>query len=229
MVLVSKGSLGKVWNILLIGCAAVTTFTAHAEEMPATYWQDLVPNVEQIENPFAKLNSDQLYAIGAIARYQASLSDPSFKPSSDSQNKIDKLRQSLAKQGIDVGSLFAQREQIKNQRQAITMLPNKDILDKRHRIPGFITPIEMTGTTVTKFFLVPSAGACIHTPPPPANQIVLVEYPQGVELTSLEAPVWVEGRLFSQSVTENVNYFDGAIDVEAVYQIHADKVEDYKM
>lgn len=87
----------------------------------------------------------------------------------------------------------------------------------------------MEGTKVTKFFLVPTAGACIHTPPPPPNQIVLVEYPQGIELVSLATPVWVEGELFNQAVKQDVNYSDGASNVEAVYQINADLVENYEM
>ena len=43
------------------------------------------------------------------------------------------------------------------------------------RLPGYIVPLEVNeeGRT-TDFLLVPYFGACIHTPPPPANQIVLV-------------------------------------------------------
>ena len=42
------------------------------------------------------------------------------------------------------------------------------------RIPGFIVPLEEAKGEVTEFLLVPYFGACIHTPPPPANQIVRV-------------------------------------------------------
>ncbi|GAM70100.1 lipoprotein [Vibrio sp. JCM 19236] len=57
---------------------------------------------------------------------------------------------------------------------------------------------------MTKFFLVPTAGACIHTPPPPPNQIVLVDYPEGIELVSLATPVWVEGELFNQALNKTL-------------------------
>ncbi|MFA0698623.1 DUF3299 domain-containing protein, partial [Vibrio sp. 10N.222.49.C9] len=79
-----------------------------------------------------------------------------------------------------------------------------------------------------KFFLVPTAGACIHTPPPPPNQIVLVEYPEGIELVSLQTPVWVEGELFNEAAKANVNYSDGASNVETVYQMSAQEVELYQ-
>ena len=42
------------------------------------------------------------------------------------------------------------------------------------RLPGFVLPIEFDGTAVTAFILVPFVGACVHVPPPPANQLVFV-------------------------------------------------------
>jgi len=36
------------------------------------------------------------------------------------------------------------------------------------RMPGFIVPIDYSGTGVTAFILVPYVGACVHVPPPPA-------------------------------------------------------------
>jgi len=38
------------------------------------------------------------------------------------------------------------------------------------RLPGFIVPIDYSGEGVTAFILVPFVGACVHVPPPPANQ-----------------------------------------------------------
>ena len=55
---------------------------------------------------------------------------------------------------------------------------------------------------VTQFFLVPYFGACIHMPPPPPNQMVLVEYPEGLEMEALYTPFWVSGELSIQ-ITEN--------------------------
>ena len=41
------------------------------------------------------------------------------------------------------------------------------------KMPGFIIPIDLSTDGVTSFVLVPYVGACIHTPPPPPNQLVL--------------------------------------------------------
>lgn len=64
------------------------------------------------------------------------------------------------------------------------------------RIPGFIVPLEFNDDqTVTQFFLVPYFGACIHVPPPPPNQIIFVNYPQGLKQDELYDPFWISGIL----------------------------------
>ncbi|AQA18597.1 hypothetical protein BST95_10480 [Halioglobus japonicus] len=71
------------------------------------------------------------------------------------------------------------------------------------RVPGFIVPLEFNEQqVVTQFFLVPYFGACLHMPPPPPNQIILVNSPQGVEIEGLGAPYWVRGKL-STTISDN--------------------------
>ncbi len=63
------------------------------------------------------------------------------------------------------------------------------------RIPGFMVPLEDDMKSVTEFLLVPSPQACIHVPPPPPNQMVLVEM-DGTENTKVEfGPIWIYGKL----------------------------------
>ncbi|WP_287434201.1 DUF3299 domain-containing protein, partial [Spongiibacter sp.] len=71
------------------------------------------------------------------------------------------------------------------------------------RVPGFIVPLEHDAQQrVTRFFLVPYYGACIHVPPPPPNQIIYAEYPKGFKLESLYEPFWMSGTMRT-SLTEN--------------------------
>lgn len=66
---------------------------------------------------------------------------------------------------------------------------------KAVRIPGFMVPLEDDMKKVTEFLLVPSPQACIHVPPPPPNQMVLVEM-DGVEDAKVEfGPIWIYGTL----------------------------------
>ena len=80
---------------------------------------------------------------------------------------------------------------------------NADMDGARVRIPGFIVPLEFDDEqTVTQFFLVPYFGACLHMPPPPPNQIILVDYPDGIKLEELYTPFWISGEM-STDLSEN--------------------------
>ncbi|MDE0588558.1 DUF3299 domain-containing protein [Halocynthiibacter sp. C4] len=61
------------------------------------------------------------------------------------------------------------------------------------RLPGYMVPIEYEGTGVTAFLLVPFIGACVHVPPPPANQLVLVQTNEPYESEGLFEAVNVTG------------------------------------
>jgi hypothetical protein len=86
------------------------------------------------------------------------------------------------------------------------------------KIPGFIVPLEENKGEVTEFLLVPYFGACIHTPPPPANQILHVRPKQGAKFRAMDT-VWVSGKL--QTVRN-----DSMMGVSG-YQITADSVTKY--
>jgi uncharacterized protein len=62
------------------------------------------------------------------------------------------------------------------------------------KLPGFVVPLDETPAGLTSFLLVPYFGACIHTPPPPSNQIVHVLSKTPAKVRTME-PVWVRGLL----------------------------------
>ena len=75
---------------------------------------------------------------------------------------------------------------------------NKALHGAYIRMPGFIIPLELSADGVTEFVLVPYVGACIHTPPPPPNQLVLVRTIDPWPSDQLWDPVWVEGQMRTQ-------------------------------
>jgi uncharacterized protein len=69
------------------------------------------------------------------------------------------------------------------------------------RVPGFMVPLEDWEEQVTEFLLVPYFGACIHTPPPPPNQMAHVLMMRNRKVAvNLWDPVWVVGTLKIESV-----------------------------
>lgn len=94
---------------------------------------------------------------------------------------------------------------------------NAGFNEKDIRIPGFVVPIEYDeNQVITEFFLVPYFGACIHVPPPPPNQIIYVKYPKGFSVEVLNAPFWIEGKLLTQIVENDVAMSAYTMDAESV-------------
>ena len=77
----------------------------------------------------------------------------------------------------------------------------KKLEGKQVRIPGFVVPLDDFQEEGAEFLLVPYYGACVHTPPPPPNQIVMVEMAgkKAVKLNLFDA-VWMSGTLKIASV-----------------------------
>jgi hypothetical protein len=89
----------------------------------------------------------------------------------------------------------------------------------RIKIPGFVVPLEFDGDKVTHFLLVPYFGACIHTPPPPPNQLVYVILQEAVQIDDTFDPVYVNGLMR----VEHQNSELGA----AGYTLYAESIEPY--
>ncbi len=83
---------------------------------------------------------------------------------------------------------------------------------KMVRIPGFMVPLEDNQKKVKEFLLVPSPQACIHVPPPPPNQMVLIEM-QNEDTEPAFGPIWTYGVLHLKSKRhmygESSFYMDG--------------------
>ncbi|MCW8944751.1 MAG: DUF3299 domain-containing protein [Sedimenticola sp.] len=90
------------------------------------------------------------------------------------------------------------------------------------RLPGFIVPLETDGQHASQFLLVPYYGACIHVPPPPANQTVHVtmQDTKSAEIRKLFDTVWVTGVINTEKLSTDM--------ADAGYTIHATKVEPYE-
>lgn len=100
--------------------------------------------------------------------------------------------------------------------------PVIDALDgQRVRLPGFVVPLETDATRISEFLLVPYFGACIHVPPPPANQTVLVTTPGDQPYSgALFDTVWVEGQMRVEPFSDDLG--------DAGYRIERARVSLYE-
>ena len=87
-------------------------------------------------------------------------------------------------------------EMLKQMREVWDNAPVNPAMDGvRGRIPGYVVPLEEDKQGMREMLLVPYYGACIHSPPPPANQIIHVRLPKPAKGYAAMDTVWVTGTL----------------------------------
>ncbi len=97
--------------------------------------------------------------------------------------------------------------------------PTKTYLGKQIRIPGYAVPLDAERMQSSEFLLVPYFGACVHSPPPPANQIILVKPPKGSKVRTMDA-IWVNGTLLEGKTNSDAG--------TSTYILNADKITPYR-
>jgi hypothetical protein len=107
------------------------------------------------------------------------------------QEALDRKRAESLQDGDALAQQMMQElRRVLDTAPTVTGLDGADI-----RMPGYVVPLEQTREGLREFLLVPYYGACIHTPPPPANQIVHVVSAKPVAGFQAMSAVWVHGKL----------------------------------
>jgi len=97
----------------------------------------------------------------------------------------------------------------------------KELEGKLIKLPGYVVPVEDNGKKVTEFLLVPYQGACIHVPPPPANQTVYVITGEAdAQIRKVFDTVWVTGIVKLEKIDREL--------ATSGYTLLATKVEPYE-
>jgi hypothetical protein len=213
-------------SLLLLG--ALLAGSAQADVPRQLMWEDLVPKPSAAENPFAKLTKDQLLALSDIAsvRDRKARGDKTLSEIDLTDERAATRR--LEQAGIDVDGLLARRKEIAEQKRSRTLAVNASLDGQTVRLPGYLLPLEFSGKQVTEFLLVPWVGACIHTPPPPPNQIVHVKSARPFEMAGIFMPVWVTGQMSTGATKKSLFLIDGSSDIDVGYSMRATEVEPYK-
>jgi uncharacterized protein len=216
----------RVWFRLGLALAAVGVLHAYADAPQQLNWPDLLPKLPALDNPFAKLSRQQALALSDIASVRERKARGEAVSAIDLEDETAAVRR-LTQAGIDVDGLLAHRHELAQQKQARVRALNTALDGRTVRLPGYLLPLEFSGKLVSEFLLVPWVGACIHTPPPPPNQIVHVKTDAPVEYAGLFKPVWVTGRLSAASSRKSVHILDGASEVDVGYALQATDVQAY--
>ena len=211
----------------LVPVCAIWMAGAYAEEPRTLSWDELSVKLSVADNPFATLSSEQLLALSDVAGVRGRKArGVTLTPEEVAIEKkaLTKLRQD----GIDADGLLAKRDSIAEKKRAAASAVNPALDGKTVRMPGYVLPLEFSGTKVTEFLLVPWVGACIHTPPPEPNQIVYVKPDKAFEMRRMFDAVWVTGRIAAAGSKRSVQIVDGSADIDVGYSLRASVVEPYQ-
>lgn len=113
-----------------------------------------------------------------------------------------------------------ERDMMRQMREVWDNAPTVAKMDGANvRLPGYVVPLEEVKGELKEFLLVPYFGACIHSPPPPSNQVVHVVATEPLKGFRTMDTVWVSGTL-------KINRQDSVMGVSS-YQIKGPTVEPY--
>ncbi len=211
-------------------CTVLITNVAVAAEnrFRTLGWEDLVPKSTPLNSVITKLKHDQQLDVVTLVSIRNLKRETSLSEVSEDAEEAIEIRHRLKKLGLDPDKLmkaFDRMESDVKQREKMTV---RSLDGKRIRIPGYALPLEHAGTGVTEMLLVPYVGACIHVPPPPANQTLYVKLAQTYKAKSLFDPVWITGRIKIRATNKSLSLIDGTAGVDTAYTVEDVTITPYK-
>ncbi len=183
-------------------------------------WQDLVPMVPESTAILDKLDEEERGEVEWIIYLRIYLPAEIGPENEEFYREMREAMPKLLKKGIDVDAIIAERK-------AVNSSLNRELDGEVIRLKGFMLPLDLNGKTVEEFLLVPFIGACIHTPPPPLNQIVYAKLakPMDFRLEDLFLPVTVTGSLTAKNLSREVFLVDGSDDIDIGYSMLATAID----
>lgn len=193
-------------------------------------WDDLVPKMAPLNDPFKSLNIDQQFDLKTLISMRDMIPGEfvyGIDEDSDSDNEKE-IRQRLSSQGVDVDAMVGEYDKLVKEITVRNKMTVNDLDGKIVRIPGYTLPLEYTDTSIKELLLVPYLGACIHTPPPPPNQTVFVELEESYAANGLYEAVWITGRMKVKNTSKSLSYVDGSAGIDVGYILEGIEVEPYE-
>ncbi len=200
-----------------------------AKDQQTLTWEALSPAMPDLRAPFKDLTDTQFADLHDLYKLMQWRKSDGAVDDSPLTQQIEELAGDLEARSMDTGALLRKLANAINEYEQIMQRPVAELNGRIIRLPGFVLPLEFgDAQVVSEFFLVPYVGACIHTPPPPANQIILVKLKRSYKAGGLYDPVWVTGRLKVVTNDRKLGYSDGVGEVASAYELEGMKIVPYQ-
>lgn len=220
--------LSLSWSLAAITVAFVLAAApaTHADKL--IRWSNLLPQAKPLQDPFNTLTQDQRFDIETII-WARSLTDEerALEHNRLPVEDAKKYERQFRDAGLNVEKLIKDQDAFLKEVARRQKLVNNALDGADVKLAGYLLPLEFTETGDKNFLLVPYVGACVHVPPPPANQIVLVRLAKKMVVRDLFTPVWITGRMKTKISSQSLFLVDGTRDVTVGYHIDGASAELY--
>ncbi len=207
----------------------VLTLPAQALETAHTIeWNNLVPQMAPLDNPFTALSMNQRTDFEVLVGIRDMKRRGFLSEVNETSENETEIRERLTRQGLIVDDYIVEYERLEREIIKRNKMTNAELDGQIVRIPGYALPLEHKDTGIKELLLVPYVGACIHVPPPPANQIIYVTLKTGYVSNNLYEPVWITGRIKNKATNQSLTYVDGTAGIDTAYTLEGEQVEPYE-
>lgn len=197
--------------------------SANGTEINEIKWEDLIPSLPPKEDPLAGLSDEKVGLVEWIIYLRENLPKEVTPESEQFHEEMKIALPVLEKEGIFIDKIIEERR-IRN------YSANKELNNKKIKLAGYMLPLDLSGKAITDFLLVPTIGACIHTPPPPPNQIIhaVSDKPFSFNVENMFLPVFITGQLKIKNLSKELFLVDGSSDIDIGYTMSVTKIEKYR-
>ncbi len=223
----------------MLSAAAALAAAAQADSAKTLTWEDLLPTAlydaeakaVTLQSELNGLSLEQrviYYNVGDELLVLDKLASGLITEADLSEQERQLLADKLGEANPDAVAFWAKVDATRAELESLDGVVDDKYDGQRVRIPGYALPLEFDGDEVSEFLLVPFVGACIHTPPPPPNQIVFVKPSEAFASAGLYTPVWVEGTLAATPAVHDLSLVDGQAPIDVGYKIEGAAVVPYE-
>lgn len=200
---------------------ATVTATAAPRELE---WADLQPQLPPIADPLAALDSEQRIELETIL-WVRQLNDTEREQRAEIVKEAKVYEEKFRKNGVSIDDLIADYVVFDQKVTQREQLVNESLSGADVTLTGYLLPLEFSEDGETEFLLVPYVGACIHVPPPPPNQIVLVTLATKFRAQEVFTPVRISGTMSTKAASKKLYLVDGTSDVSVGYHLDDGTIE----
>ena len=205
--------------ILTVALAGLTGCSQGADTKNASA-PDAAKTEAAAKTPAQEITWDELMPEGEFEKLEALYAD--FFEQLEQNMSQQQTLMDAAKQGdLDITAMVAEGSADDTMEQIGTFNVVEELDGTNIRIPGYIVPLDFSAdATHDEFLLVPYFGACLHTPPPPPNQILYVKSATPAQIPDIYEPVWLEGTLETGKFLTDMG--------DSAYELDLSKIEPYE-